>query len=168
MKRMKRLLYVSFAMLLLVGCGGATVGGSSTAGSTGSGVGKASIDLTVSGGVEGKSTQLAKYDCGGGSFGTYQTELVPVINGQQYTIDLLISKYKGAPVTYNLPAPDNNVGLSFGTDQKDWFQDSHTTGSVTINAGEDSGAVDAHFDPPAYTGFVPLDVKFTFTCPSKH
>jgi hypothetical protein len=32
---------------------------------------------------------------------------------------------------------------------------------------EGKGAVDAHFDPPASTGFELLDVKFTFTCPSR-
>lgn len=33
---------------------------------------------------------------------------------------------------------------------------------------EDSGgAVDAHVDPPASTGFEPLGLKFTFTFPSR-
>ncbi|HEV2035170.1 MAG TPA: hypothetical protein VGU71_13390 [Candidatus Dormibacteraeota bacterium] len=163
---MKRFLCVAFAAMAIAACGGGTPTVSGPAGTTGSGAGKASIDLTVSGGVEGKSTQLSKYDCAGGAFGSYLASLSPVINGQQYKIDVLITKYKGAPATYNLPA--DNVGLTFGTDKKEWSSNvGNTTGRVTINAGGDSGAVDAHFAPSPIFGFEPIDLQFTFVCPAK-
>ena len=58
MRRMKRFLCLGFAAILLVGCGGATGGGSAAAGNAGSGAGKASIDLTITGDVQGSTTQL--------------------------------------------------------------------------------------------------------------
>jgi hypothetical protein len=162
----KRLLWLCLMAILVAACGDAIGGGSSTGGNSSSGGGKATIDLTVSGAVQGTSTQLAKYDCAGGEFGSYIASFDPVMNGKQYNIGILIGKYKGAPVTIDLATPDNNVSVQFGNDQSGiYHNDSHTTGSVTINAGGDSGAVNADFEPPAVFGFAPLQMKLTFTCP---
>jgi hypothetical protein len=164
--RMKRLVWLCVTAMLMAACALAPGGGSSTGGNSSAGGGKASIDLTVSGAVQGTSTQLAKYDCSGGEFGSFAASFDPVMNGKQYNIAILITSYKGAPVTIDLPAPNNNVLVQFGNDQSGiYHNDSHTTGSVTINAGGDSGAVDASFEPPAVFGFAPLQMKFTFTCP---
>lgn len=163
---MKRFLCSGIVAILFAACGVVPSGGSPPAGNANAGGGKASIDLTVSGALHGTSTQLARYDCGGGQFGSFVLSMDPVMNGAQYNIGLLISIYKGAPVTIDLSTPDNHVTVQFGNDQSGiWTNDSRTTGKVTINPGGDTGAVDAHYSPPTYTGFAPLQVKFTFTCP---
>ena len=100
-----RFLYAALALMLLAGC--AAPPSATPGGNGGTSGGKASIDLTVSGAIQGTTTQLAKYDCSGGEFGSYLTSLDPVIDGKQYNIGLLIGQYKGAPVTIDLAAPDN-------------------------------------------------------------
>src|SRR5712692_8060304 len=130
---MTRFLCSGIVAILIAACGVAPGGGSPPAGNASSGGGKASIDLTVSGALQGTSTQLVKYDCAGGQFGSFIVDLDPVMNGKQYKIGLGIGRYKGAPVTIARPDPDNNVTVQCGNDQSGiWSNDSNTTGSVTI------------------------------------
>jgi hypothetical protein len=164
---MKRFLSLGI-VAILVACGGATGGGSSTAGNSSSGAGPASIDLTISGALQAKSTQLAHYNCSGAQFGAFSDTFNPVINGSQYVLELLIGDVKTTPLTRDLASQENHILLDIHNDQQGWARDSQTTGTITIDPGADSGTVDAHsLEAGVGVYQTKVDLKFTFTCPTK-
>jgi hypothetical protein len=173
--KVKGFLCLGVLAILVAACGGATVGGSltdggsSAAGNTSSGAGKASLNLTVTGDVQGTTTQLASYNCSGAQFGTFADTFKPVFNGANYDLQLLISKVTSTPVTIDIAAEGSRVLLTMYRAGAGWLVNSDTTGTITIAAGGDSGTVDAHaMSVIGLPGSRTVDMKFTFTCPYKH
>ena len=155
---MKELLAV-IATVLITACGG----NAAPAQNQGSNA-KATIDLTVTGALEGHTTQLAKTDCITPAFNTFTTTMTPVINGENYDISV-IAPFKSGPVTIDLAAPDNKVLLQLHNEKLGWGKNDGTTGTLTINADGMSGSVDAHHMKAAGVQTF-IDLKFTFTCPA--
>lgn len=175
MRRMKRFLCLGYAAILLVACGGATVGGSSSgggssvAGNTSSGAGKASIDLAVAGDVQGNTNQLAGYNCSGAQFGAFIDTFKPVFNGANYDLQLSIGKVTSTPATIDIATEGSRVMLTMYRAGAGWLVNSDTTGTITIAAGGQSGTVDAHaMRVIGLPGLQRVDMKFTFTCPTQH
>lgn len=163
-------LFATLAFVVVVTACGPTTAGSTPQGSSGgnSGSGPASIDLTISGALQAKSTQLAHYDCSGAQFGAFADTFKPVISGSQYELELEIADVKTTPVTRDLASQDNHVLLVIHNDQQGWENDGQTTGTVTIDPGGDSGTVDAHsLEAGVGVYQTKVDLKFTFTCPAK-
>ena len=169
MRRMKRFLCLGFAAILLVGCGGATGGGSAAAGNAGSGAGKASIDLTITGDVQGSTTQLLSYNCAGAQFGAFSDTFKPMFNGAQWDLSMLIGKVTTTPATVDLAAEGNRVLLDMHYNGGGWRNNADTTGTITIDAGGDSGTVEAHsMVVLGVPGSRTVDMKLKFTCPYQH
>ena len=149
----------AFAFLLVTGCSAATP----TADHVSSG-GKATIDLVVSGALDGRTTQLAKTDCLAPAFNTFTTTMTPVINGENYDLSI-IAPFKSGPVTIDLAAPDNKVLLQLHNEKLGWQKTDGTTGSLTINADGMSGSAEAHAMKAAGLQTF-IDLKVTFNCPA--
>jgi hypothetical protein len=177
---MKRFFCLGFAAIMIAACGastdtgssggGSTSGGSASGGST-SGSGRVSIDLAVSGAMNASTTQLNKYECNGVYLGVLFDTFSPVINGKEY--DLAISvPAKTTPKTIDLAAPDNHVLLELNdikTGTGGWRNNDQSSGTITIDAGGDSGAVDAHNLTNGLPGTfnTKADLKIKFVCPAK-
>jgi hypothetical protein len=166
---MMRFLCLGVLAILVAACGDATGGGSSAAGNASSGGGKASINLTVTGDVQGTTTQLASYACSGVQFGAFVDTFKPVFNGANYDLQLSIGKVTSTPATINLATEGSRVLLTMYRSGAGWLVNSDTTGTITIAAGGDSGTVDAHaMSVIGLPGLRTVDMKFTFTCPYTH
>lgn len=147
------------AIFLITACGSTAT----PAGNHGS-KGKATIDLVVSGALEGRTTQLAKTDCLEPAFNTFTTTMTPVINGENYDLSI-IAPFKSGPVTIDLAAPDNKVLLQLHNDKLGWAKNDGTTGTLTINADGMSGTAEAHAMKAAGVQTF-IDLKVTFSCPA--
>ena len=155
-----RNLYVLLTVALMA-CSSGTTPASNNDHSAG---GKATIDLTVSGALQGTTTQLAKTDCNAPVFDGFFTTMTPVINGENY--DLSISTpFKSGPVTIDLATPDNKVLLQLHNEKLGWQKTEGTTGTITINADGVSGSADAHAMKAAGVQTF-IDLKFKFYCPA--
>src|SRR5712692_6858018 len=73
--------------------------------------GMATINLTVTGPVNGSTTQLAGYHCSGAQFGAFVDTFQPVINGTQYDLALSIGKVTTTPVKIDLATQGDRVLL---------------------------------------------------------
>ena len=129
---------------------------------------KATINLTVTGPVSGSTTQLAGYNCSGAQFGAFVDQFQPVINGTQYELALSIGKVRTTPVTIDLATQGDRVLLDMHANGQGFQKNSDSTGTITIDASGDSGSVDVHGVWSNGLPVGPADLKFTFTCPSKH
>lgn len=166
----KTLAYISLALVLSACAGAAAPPAGNGNGSGSSSQGSASLSLTISGATQGSTDKILKRDCEGAQFGTFFDSWTVQLNGVEYELGLMAPVIK-TPVTIAL-GPDAKVLLEIN-DQKTgtggWRNNDDTAGTVTIDAGADSGSVDAHnLDnglPGAYK--TKLDLKFTFVCPAK-
>ncbi|HYM66909.1 MAG TPA: hypothetical protein VEW68_06440 [Patescibacteria group bacterium] len=170
MKKPYLLIAIALAVAACEGVpSGTTPGGNTNAG--GNGGGQATINLTVSGALQGSSTQLNKSDCTGLQYGSFAENFSPVINGKEYDLGMLLSA-KSSPTTIDLSTPDNHVLVELNdlkTGTGGWRTTSDTTGTFTIDAGGNSGSADLHnlsnLLPGAYA--TTIDLKMTFSCPVK-
>lgn len=169
---MKKLYLLIAIALAAAACGdvpsGTTAGGNSSA--AGGGGGQATIKLTVSGALQGSSTQLNKSDCTGLQYGSFAENFSPVINGKEYDLGMLLPAK--SPTTIDLSTPDSHVLVQLNdlkTGTGGWRTTSDTTGTFTIDAGGNSGSADLHnlsnLLPGAYA--TTIDLKMTFSCPVK-
>ncbi len=129
--------------------------------------GKATINLTVTGPVSGSTKQLAGYHCAGVQYGAFADTFQPVINGTQYDLALSIAKVTTTPVTIDLKTQGDRVLLDMHANAQGFLKGSDSTGTITIDAGGDSGSVDAHGVWSNGLPVGPAQLKFTFTCPWK-
>ena len=167
-------LYLSIAVALAaVACEGvptgATPGGDTSSG--GHSGGPATITLTVSGAMQGSSTQLNKSDCTGLAYGSFAENFSPVINGKEYDLGVLLPA-KSSPTTIDLATADNHVLVELNdlkTGTGGWRTTSDSTGTFTVDAGGNSGSADLHnlsnLLPGVYA--TKIDLKMTFSCPVK-
>jgi hypothetical protein len=132
----------------------------------GTAAGKATINLTVSGPVSGTTTQLAGYHCAGAQYGVFADTFKPVVNGTQYDLALSIGKVTTTPVKIDLATEGDRVGLDMHANAQGFQKSGDSTGTITIDAGGNSGSVDAHGVWSNGLPVGPADLKFTFTCPS--
>lgn len=169
---MKKLLAALAFVVVMSACAD-TAAGSTSQGSSGgnSGGGQASINLTVSGAMQATSTQLNKAECGGAQYGVFFDTLSPFVNGKEYRLQVSVPVTK-TPVTVDLSTPDNHVLLELNdmkTGTGGWRNVDQSTGTITIDAGGDSGSADVHnlsnLLPGTYA--TTIDLKLTFTCPAK-
>ena len=167
-----RKLYVLLAIAILAAACSAGSGAPGGANNNGGGGGKATIDLKTSGAMQGSTTQLNSYECLGAQFGAFSDTFKPVINGKEYDLGLLLNHVITTPVSFDLSSPDSKVLLQLNdlkTGTGGWRNNSESTGTVRIDAGGDSGTVDAHNLDNGLPGTfkTKLDLMFTFTCPAK-
>ena len=166
---MKKLLVWVAIVIGLSACDSSSVSTPAAPSSSGGTAGgKATINLTVTGPVSGSTTQLAGYNCSGAQFGTFADTFQPVINGTQYDLALSIGKVTTTPVTIDLATQGERVLLDMHANAQGFQKTSDATGTITIDAGGDSGSVDVHGGWSNGLPVGPADLKFTFTCPSKH
>jgi hypothetical protein len=138
----------------------ASSSGDSTAG------GKATINLSVTGPESGTTTQLAGYHCAGVQFGAFADTFQPVVNGTKYDLALSIAKVTTTPLKIDLTTEGDRVLLDMHSNGQGFLKTSDATGTITIDAGGDSGSVDAHGVWSNGLPVGPADLNFTFTCPS--
>jgi hypothetical protein len=140
---------------------------SSSGGGGGGGGGQATINLTVTGPVNGTTTQLAGEVCSGAQFGAFIDEFKPVIDGTTYDLYISIGKVNTTPVTVDLATQGDRVGLDMHANGAGFRNNSDSTGTINIDAGGNSGSVDVHGMWLNGLPVGPAELKFTFTCPSQ-
>jgi hypothetical protein len=156
---------------IVIGLSACDVSGASTpaanSSSGGGGGGQATINLTVTGPVNGTTTELAGENCSGAQFGSFIDEFKPVVNGTTYDLYVSIGKVSTTPVTVDLATQGDRVGLDMHANAQGFRNNSDSTGTINIDAGGNSGSVDVHGVWLNGLSGVPAELKFTFTCPSQ-